>query len=197
MLEREDLDPDPVALFRRWFEEAARAGVEEPNAMTLATADRQGRPSARTVLLKAFDAHGFVFATNYRSRKGLELEANPRAALVFLWKPLERQVRIEGRVERCAEGESDLIFAGRPRGAQLGAWASRQSVVIAGRDELVHRLREVERRFPDNVARPEFWGGYRLAAEAIEFWQGRDHRLHDRFRYLREAGRWRIDRLAP
>lgn len=190
---------DPVAQFRAWFNEAVAAGLREPHAMTLASADRDGRPSARVVLLKAINEQGLLFATNYASRKAHELDANPYAAAVFLWLPLERQVRVEGAVVRSPVDESDAIHAARPREAQLGAWASRQSCKIADRAELEREVRRASRRFPDDVPRPPHWGAYRLIAERYEFWQGRAHRLHDRFLFERDtAGQgWRRSRLAP
>jgi pyridoxamine 5'-phosphate oxidase len=195
----EDLAADPVEQFRAWFKEALAADPKDANAMTLATADREGRPSARIVLLKGVDAGGFVFFTNYESRKGRELAENPRAALVFFWPLLDRQVRIEGQVERTSREESAAYFQSRPLGARLGAWASRQSRVLAGREELEWELAELTKRFAaGEVPVPDFWGGYRLVPAAIELWQGRPSRLHDRFRYERSAaGGWRIDRLSP
>jgi pyridoxamine 5'-phosphate oxidase len=197
-LEREDLLPDPVALFRRWFDEAVDAGVPLPNAMALATADTDGRPSVRHVLLRGVDERGFTFFTNRESRKGRQLAENPHAGLVFLWKELDRQVEVDGDAEPTTDEESDAYFAGRPHGAQLGAWASPQSAVIAGRDELLRGVAEAEARFADgDVARPASWGGFRVVPRRIEFWQGQRHRLHDRFAYTRTRDGWRIDRLAP
>jgi pyridoxamine 5'-phosphate oxidase len=195
----EDLDPDPFRQFTVWLEQAGAAGLREPNAMTLATATRDGVPSARMVLLKGVDASGFVFYSNYESRKGEELAANARAALVFCWIDLERQVRVEGRVERLSPPESDAYFATRPLGSQLGAWASRQSTVIPGREVLEQRMKELAARFAGTpVPRPPYWGGFRVVPAAIEFWQGRENRLHDRLRYRRaEAGAWQIERLSP
>ena len=194
-----DADPDPLALFGRWYKEAVEAGLPEPNAMTLATATPDGRPSARVVLLKGFDGRGFVFYTNYASRKGRELAANPRAALVFHWQPLARQVRVEGRVERVDPEESAAYFATRPRGAQLGAWASRQSAVLSGRDELLARYQRLaEEHAGRAVPLPPFWGGLRLLPEVLEFWLGRENRLHDRVRYTRrEPGGWLVELLSP
>ncbi|HEY2156020.1 MAG TPA: pyridoxamine 5'-phosphate oxidase [Isosphaeraceae bacterium] len=189
---------DPFAQFRAWFDEATATNVVEPNAMTLATATPDGRPSARVVLLKGFDDRGFSFFTNYQGRKARELESNPHASLVLFWQPLERQVRIDGRVERVSEAESDQYFAMRPRGAQLGAWASGQSEVVPDRAALEAALAAVERRFPDGVVpRPPHWGGYRVVPDEVEFWQGRPNRLHDRLLYRRTPGGWDLVRLSP
>jgi pyridoxamine 5'-phosphate oxidase len=198
-LRESDADPDPIEQFRRWFDETLAADLHEPNAMTLAAAAPDGRPSARIVLLKGFDERGFVFYTNYEGRKGWELETNPYAALVFYWGELERQVRIEGRVSRVSEEESDAYFAGRPRGSQLGAWVSEQSRPVRDRGSLEERLRELEAEYEGReVPRPPFWGGYRVEPEIIEFWQGRENRLHDRLRYRRsESGGWERERLQP
>jgi pyridoxamine 5'-phosphate oxidase len=198
-LDETDVSHDPIVEFARWFAEAQEAEVLEVNAMTLATATAAGVPSARIVLLKAFDERGFVFFTDYRSRKGGELEANPRAALVFYWGELERQVRITGGVVPTSREESEEYFRSRPLGSRLGAWASHQSRVIPGRTVLEQDLRDVEERFGDGeVPLPPHWGGYRLVPDAIEFWQGRASRLHDRIRYTREVGkRWRVERLSP
>ncbi len=198
-LDETSLRPDPLAQFRGWFEDALAAGLHEPNAMTLATATPGGRPSARVVLLKGFDERGFVFYTNYEGRKGEELGRNPRAALVFYWGELERQVRIEGRASRVPERESDAYYASRPRGSRLGAWASEQSRPVEGREVLESRLRALEREYEGReVPRPPFWGGYRVEPEAVEFWQGRQNRLHDRIVYRRRgAGGWEIERLQP
>jgi len=197
-LDEQNVALDPIAQFSRWFQEAMGSACAEPNAMTLATAEQDGRPSARIVLLKGFDARGFVFFTNYRSRKGRELALNPQGALLFHWIELERQVRIEGEVEMVAREESDEYYASRPLGSRLGAWASPQSEVIARREELQSRLSEVSAKFGDDPPRPEHWGGYRLAPDIVEFWQGRPNRLHDRVRYIRESATvWKIERLAP
>ena len=193
-----DVDADPVVQFGRWFEQAEQGGLLEPHAMTLATATPDGRPSARMVLLRDFDERGFCFYTNYQSRKGDELAANPRAALVFWWDRLERQVRIEGRVERTSRAESEAYFSSRPPGSQLSAAASPQSRVIDGRATLERRVTELATGQRDGqVPLPEFWGGYRLAHEVVEFWQGRPNRLHDRLRYRRAGSGWKLERLAP
>jgi pyridoxamine 5'-phosphate oxidase len=197
-LDRDQLDDDPVAQFGRWFGEAERADLIEPNAMTLATSSPDGRPSARIVLLKGFGPDGFVFFSNYASRKGDELAANPNAALVFWWPPLERQVRLEGRVERTTTEESEAYWASRPLGSRLAALASAQSQVLAGREELVRRVEELAARHRDgDVPLPEAWGGYRLVPDAFEFWQGQPNRLHDRFRYTRRQDGWLVERLSP
>jgi pyridoxamine 5'-phosphate oxidase len=197
-LDEKDVSRDPIAEFARWFAEAQAAEVEEPNAMVLATATSDGTPSARVVLLKGFDERGFVFFTDYRSRKGAELEVNPRAALVLHWSELERQVRITGDVTRTSAEESEAYYRSRPLGSRLGAWVSHQSQAIPSRDVLEGGLREVERRFAGgDVPLPPYWGGYRVRPGAIEFWQGRENRLHDRVRYEREGDRWKIERLAP
>lgn len=193
------LDPNPFVQFRRWFADAVEAKLKDPNAMTLATATPDGAPAARVVLLKDIDDRGLVFFTNYESRKGIELAANPRAALCFFWAPLERQVRVEGRVEKVTREESEAYFRTRPRGSQLGAWASRQSAAIAGREPLEARMAELERQYPDGaeVPCPPWWGGYRVVPDAFEFWIGRPSRLHDRFRYSPAGGGWAVARLAP
>ncbi|NWF79093.1 MAG: pyridoxamine 5'-phosphate oxidase [Chloroflexi bacterium] len=198
-LDEREVLADPIAQFRVWFDAAVAAGLPEPNAMTLATVSREGRPAARVVLIKDFDAEGFVFYTNYASRKGEDLDATGVAAMVFYWPELERQVRVEGNVARVAEAESDAYFASRPLGSQLGAWTSPQSRVIAGRAELEARLAEVTQRFGAGpVPRPAWWGGYRLRPLLLEFWQGRPNRLHDRICYQRTPdGGWQIERLAP
>lgn len=198
-LRRADLLPDPIEQFGRWLADADGAGVPLPNAMALATADADGRPSVRHVLLRGLDDRGFVFNTNRESRKGRELESNPHAGLVFLWKQLDRQVCVDGKVVRTADEDDDAYFATRPRDAQVGAWASRQSASIDDRAALDARLAEATARFAGgDVPRPPFWGGYRVIPRSIEFWQGRRHRLHDRFRYERDGGgEWRIERLSP
>lgn len=196
-LDEAHADADPIKQFARWFDEARAADVAEPNAMVLATADQTGRPSARVVLLKGVDERGFVFFTNYESRKGVELAANPQAALLFFWPELERQVRIEGPVERVAERESDEYFRSRPLASRIGAWASPQSRVIASRAWLMARAAEMGLRHGTNPSRPPFWGGYRVLPQAVEFWQGRPSRLHDRLRYTRAEGGWMRERLAP
>ena len=192
-----DAGDDPFALFAKWFDQAVAAAVPEPNAMTLATATPDGRPSARIVLLKGCDERGFTFFTNYDSRKGAELAANPRAALLFHWTDLARQIRIEGTVKRITDAESDAYHASRPRGSQIGAWASPQSSVIPERSFLEKKLPELEAKYPNEIPRPPHWGGYRVAPELIEFWQGRQNRLHDRIRFTRQGGGWLRERLGP
>jgi pyridoxamine 5'-phosphate oxidase len=189
---------DPFEQFRAWLEEALKTdGIVEPNAMTVATAGANGRPSARVVLLRQWDARGFVFFTNFDSRKGEELAANPHAALLFWWGALERQVRIEGTVERVLDVESDAYFETRPRGHRLSAWASQQSAVVPDRETLQRAINEADVRFPAEVPRPPFWGGYRVVPERFEFWQGRPNRVHDRIAYERSDDGWTLARLSP
>ena len=198
-LRRGDLNPDPLKQFAAWFTAAVEAGIRDVNAMALATATPDAKPSVRIVLLKGFADDGFTFFTNYDSQKGRELEANPRAELCIYWPQLERQIRVSGAVERASREESQRYFHSRPLGSQLGAWVSRQSEAIDGRRILDARLAEMTERFRDTeIPLPPHWGGYRLRHERIEFWQGRPNRLHDRFRYTRDNdGRWQLDRLAP
>jgi pyridoxamine 5'-phosphate oxidase len=198
LLEHE-VDPDPLVQFGRWFNAAVDAGLRDPNAMTLATVDGQGRPNARIVLLKGADPDGFRFFTNYHSAKGRELDSRPEAALVFFWSELERQVRVEGSIERLPADESDRYFASRPRASRIGAWASEQSEPLASREALESRAAEASARFGQDgeVPRPPHWGGYLLRPRRIEFWQGRPARLHDRLLYEREGGGWTLARLAP
>lgn len=196
-LDLADVDRDPLAQFARWLQEAIDARLPEPTAMTLATVGASGRPSARIVLLKACDARGFSFYTNYDSRKGRELAANPQAALLFHWVELERQVRIEGRIARMPAEESDAYYAVRPLGSRVGAWASPQSEEIPDRAWLERREADARHTLGEDPARPPFWGGYRLEADRLEFWQGRPSRLHDRLRFSRGTDGWTIARLAP
>ena len=198
-LDEQLVDRDPIKQFERWFDAAVAATLPLPEAMTLATVSLEGTPAARVVLLKRFGAEGFIFFTNYRSAKAIELDSNPNASLVFYWPQLERQVRVGGMVSKTSETESSEYFATRPRGSQIGAWASPQSSVISGRDELEKRQAEIDEMYRDReVPRPEHWGGYCLRPNRIEFWQGRNDRLHDRILYQREAdGSWTIKRLAP
>jgi pyridoxamine 5'-phosphate oxidase len=194
-----DVDVDPIRQFQSWLQEASKSGIAESNAMALATATPDGRPSARMVLLRGVDERGFAFFTNYESRKARELQANPCAALVFFWHELERQVRVEGRVEQVDDQESDRYFQSRPLGARIGAWASPQSAVVGGRHVLESRFLELESLHAGSeIPRPANWGGYRLIPDTIEFWQGRPNRLHDRLRYTKgKQGSWLIERLAP
>ncbi|MDR2863676.1 MAG: pyridoxamine 5'-phosphate oxidase [Puniceicoccales bacterium] len=198
-LSRADLAPTPLAQFELWFKQACEMQLLEPNAMSVATVSADGVPSCRTVLLKAFDERGFVFFTNYTSAKARDIAANGRAALLFPWLALERQVQISGTVEKIGAQESLAYFMSRPYGSQLGAWVSHQSQIISSRQLLLKKLDEMKRKFTEGkVPLPDFWGGFRVVPQAVEFWQGRTGRLHDRFQYTREAGGgWRIDRLAP
>lgn len=197
-LSRSDLVADPLEQFRRWMEQAVEAGIDQPNAMTLATVSPEGKPSARIVLLKEVNEEGFVFFTNYNGRKGDDLKVNPHAALVWLWLPLARQVRVEGVVHRTSDEASDEYFKTRPLGSRIGAWASPQSQVVAHRGVLEDAFEEYAQMYSDgNVPRPTHWGGYGLVPDMIEFWQGQPNRLHDRFRYLRTEAGWEIARLGP
>ncbi|MCB0588317.1 MAG: pyridoxamine 5'-phosphate oxidase [Phaeodactylibacter sp.] len=199
-LDESDIRKDPFLQFNAWFGEALASQVPEPNAMILATSTPDGMPSARTVLLKGVDEQGFVFYTNYHSRKGENLARNPRAALVFLWHELQRQVRIEGRVEKVSREESEAYFQSRPKGSQIGAWASPQSQVISGREELEQQAAALEKEYAEaeHLPLPPDWGGFRVRPGLMEFWQGRTNRLHDRIQYtLQEDKRWKIERLAP
>ncbi len=196
-LDASDLDPDPIRQFLAWLAEAGEAGIREPNAMTLATAAASGEPSARIVLLRGVDATGFTWYTNRESRKGRDLAENPRAALVFHWDALERQVRIVGSVDRVPDDASARSFSGRPRKSQLAAWASPQGQPIAGVEVLEEAHRRLDDEFPGDIPLPPFWGGYCLRPAMLEFWQGRRSRLHDRIAYVRVTGGWRIERLAP
>jgi pyridoxamine 5'-phosphate oxidase len=196
-LTERDVDPDPILQFEKWFEEALHAGLIEPNAMTLATSTRDGHPSARVVLLKGADANGFVFFTDYRSRKGAELDANPHVSLCFWWDALQRQVRISGTAVRVSREETAAYFHTRPHGSRVGAWASQQSATLASREMLEKEVERLERAYPDDVPLPPHWGGYRVTPDFIEFWQGRPSRLHDRIVYTRDGSAWKIGRLSP
>jgi pyridoxamine 5'-phosphate oxidase len=197
-LRETDVYRDPIVQFHAWFENAIDADLHEPNAMILATTSTDGKPSARTILLKGYSERGFVFYTNYEGRKADDLEANPMCALLFYWGELARQVRIEGQAARLSEEESDSYFASRPRGSRLGAWASEQSRPVENRSILEERVRMLETEYEGReIPRPPFWGGYRVEPDTIEFWQGRENRLHDRLLYLRNEGGWKIERLQP
>lgn len=197
-LSRENLMASPVQQFETWFGQAKEAGLRMPNACSLATVAPDGQPSLRTVLLKYFDADGFVFFTNYESKKAREIAANPKVSLLFPWLDLERQVKILGRAERVSTAESARYFMSRPHGSQLGAWVSNQSAPISSRQMLMAKFEELKRKFKKGeVPLPSFWGGYRVVPHVFEFWQGRQHRLHDRFQYTRQEEGWRIERLAP
>ena len=197
-LSEADLNVDPIRQFQQWYEAAIGTGIPEPNAMSLATVAADGQPSLRTVLLKLYDERGFVFFTNYESRKATEMAGNPRVACLFPWVALARQVSIVGQVEKVSLSESLRYFTSRPRGSQIGAWASHQSQVITSRSLLEMKVDEMRRRFADGeIPLPGFWGGYRVLPQSIEFWQGRESRLHDRFRYCRQGDGWTLVRLAP
>ncbi len=198
-LDKEKLNEDPLAMTKEWFQVAVDQDIFEANAMSLATVNEDKQPTLRTVLLKGIDDVGFIFYSNYHSRKGREIEQNPRASILLFWKELERQVRIEGKIEKISEQDSKAYFKSRPKGSQLGAWASPQSKVITGRSELDDRLLELQDIYKDQdrLPKPAHWGGYRLVPHYYEFWQGRDNRLHDRFEYKREDDGWVINRLAP
>lgn len=196
-LRRRDLHPDPLQQFNNWFQQALSAGVIEPNAMTLATVDAAGQPSSRVVLLKQVDERGFCFYTNYDSRKGRELRQNPRASLTIFWAGLERQVSARGVCEKLSREESEMYFKSRPVGSRLGAWVSKQSTIVSGREYLEKRLEEVMREHGEDPPMPEYWGGYVLTPLEVEFWQGRPNRLHDRLLYKNTENEWRIERLSP
>ena len=196
-LRRADLHHDPIQQFKNWFQSAISAGVAEPNAMTLSTVDGEGQPSSRIVLLKDVDERGFTFYTNYESRKGRELTANPRAALTIFWPGLERQVSIRGSCEKVGRDESETYFRSRPLGSRLGAWVSSQSTPIPNREYLETKLKEVTAKYGDNPPLPPYWGGYVLRPQTVDFWQGRPSRLHDRFVYTRGGDAWKIDRFSP
>ena len=198
-LDREDLDDDPIVQFEGWFRYACDTVPSDPNAMIISTVDNQNRPSSRTVLLKSFDEHGFVFYTNYESKKAAHIEANPWVSLLFFWSEAARQVKIRGKAEKMPAAESLKYFLSRPRGSQIGAWVSAQSSVISSRALLEEKFQEIKRKFKDKeVPLPSFWGGYRVVPDQVEFWQGRTNRLHDRFEYTKMPdGTWTIERLAP
>jgi pyridoxamine 5'-phosphate oxidase len=198
-LELKSLKKDPFLQFSEWFQKAVEVAIQEPNAMVLSTASKEGRPSARTVLMKEIDQRGLIFYTNYDSRKAHDIDENPFAALTFLWKEVEKQVRVYGRVEKVSRGDSEDYFASRPRGSQISTWASPQGTVIPSREYLEERYREVELEYKGKeIPLPAFWGGFRLIPEEFIFWQGRENRLHDQFRYTKNSdGTWNIDRLAP
>jgi pyridoxamine 5'-phosphate oxidase len=196
-LNKSDVDRNPIKQFAKWYDEAAAFGIAEVDAMTLATATKDGAPSARIVLLKDFDDRGFVFFTNYESRKAKDIAENPRASLVAYWLPIKRQVRIEGTVEQISGDESEDYFRTRPLGSRIGAWASNQSGIVESRDVLEQRYADLSERYGEDVPRPPHWGGYRIQPTVIEFWQGRDNRLHDRLRYRLGDGTWVIERLGP
>jgi len=199
-LSKDNIDANPIRQFQKWYDEVRASGVTEQDAisMTLGTATKDGRPSTRIVLLESVDHSGFVFYTNYQSRKGAELAENPQASLLFYWPTFWRQIRIDGKIEKVSAAESAEYFQSRPLGSKLGAWASNQSEVVDSRETLDARFAEFEKRFGEDVPRPPHWGGYRLQPDSIEFWQGRDNRLHDRLRYLlQDDGTWLIERLAP
>ena len=197
-LRRTDLSPDPLIQFQQWIKEAIQADIIEPNAMVLATAALDGKPSCRTVLMKNFDEQGIIFFTNYQSRKALEMTKNPHAVGLFLWKELERQLTVEGVVERVNEEEAKAYFAKRPKKSQLGTWASKQDAVIASRDILEAEYKHYENLYKDQeIPLPPTWGGFRIKPTSYEFWQGRESRLHDRFRYKLDNGMWMIDRISP
>lgn len=197
-LNEADADPNPLVMFQQWLDRAIAENLPEPNAMTVATAALDGKPSARIVLLRGLDDRGFVFFTNYAGRKGKELKDNPFAALVFFWQPFHRQIRVEGRADRVLAPESDAYFASRPRGSQIASAASPQSQVIPDRKFLDKRVQELDAKYPTHVLRPAQWGGYRVTPDVIEFWQGRENRMHDRLRYTRGVNNvWKLERLAP
>jgi pyridoxamine 5'-phosphate oxidase len=198
-LNESEVAANPTGQFTKWWNDAIQSKIDEVNAFTLATATLQGKPSARIVLLKGYDERGFVFFTNYDSAKGIELANNPQASMVFFWKELQRQIRIEGSIEKVSAGESNEYFSSRPAGSRIGAWASPQSKIIKSRSEIEKNAEQYEHQYADgNIPRPPYWGGYRLKPELVEFWQGRPNRLHDRIQYtIQQNSEWKIDRLAP